>query len=204
MIYEIRTYGLVPGSLAEVEKRFGEAYESRKKYSELAAFWHTEFGPLNEIIHVWPYRDMADRALVRAETAKEPNWPPKINEFVRTMSSEILVPLPFAPPLKPGKYGPIYEIRIYNLKMGAAPEMIRAWEPKLPGRMKLSPLALAGTVDLGEANRFIHIWPYSSFEGRETVRLQARQQGIWPPATTGFTLTQQNKIAFPSAFSPVQ
>jgi hypothetical protein len=204
MIYEIRTYGLVPGSLAEVEKRFGEAYEYRKKFSELAAFWHTEFGPLNEIIHVWPYKDMTDRARVRAESAREPNWPPKISEFIRTMNSEILMPLPFAPPMKPGKYGPIYEIRIYTLKMGAAPEMIKAWELKLPGRMKMSPLAVAGTVDLGEANRFIHIWPYNSFEQRETVRAEARKQGVWPPATGSFLLTQQNKIAFPSAFSPMQ
>ena len=52
MIYEIRTYTLKPRSLGEVEKRWGEAYEYRKKYSPLAAFWHTEVGPLNEIIHV--------------------------------------------------------------------------------------------------------------------------------------------------------
>ena len=38
MIYEVRTYDIKPRSLAEVEKRFGEAYEKRKKYSELAAF----------------------------------------------------------------------------------------------------------------------------------------------------------------------
>jgi hypothetical protein len=55
MIYEIRTYRVKVGSLPEVEKRFGEAYENRKKISPLAAFWHTEIGPLNEIIHVWPY-----------------------------------------------------------------------------------------------------------------------------------------------------
>src|SRR5437016_14133866 len=52
MIYEIRTYRIAPGSLAEVEKRYGEAYEHRKKYSELTAFWHTEIGPLNEVVHV--------------------------------------------------------------------------------------------------------------------------------------------------------
>ena len=46
-IYEMRTYDLKPRSLPEVEKRFGEAYEYRKKYSPLAAFWHTEVGPLN-------------------------------------------------------------------------------------------------------------------------------------------------------------
>ena len=58
MIYEMRTYDLKPRSLPEVEKRFGKAYEYRKKFSPLAAFWHTEFGPLNQIIHVWPYQDL--------------------------------------------------------------------------------------------------------------------------------------------------
>ena len=33
MIYEIRTYRVKVGSLAEVEKRFGEGYEYRKTYS---------------------------------------------------------------------------------------------------------------------------------------------------------------------------
>src|SRR5213594_4108229 len=65
MIYEIRTYRIAPGSLAEVEKRFGEGYEYRKKYSELTAFLHTEIGPLNEIVHIWPYRDLAERARIR-------------------------------------------------------------------------------------------------------------------------------------------
>ena len=93
MIYEVCTYGLMPGSLGEVEKRFGASYEYRKKYSELAAFWHTEIGPLNEIIHVWPYADLNERTRVRAQFANDPNWPPKIHEFIRTMHSEILIPL---------------------------------------------------------------------------------------------------------------
>ena len=61
MIYEMRTYDLKPKSLPEVEKRFGEAYEKRRKYSELGAFWHSEIGPLNQIVHVWPYKDLAER-----------------------------------------------------------------------------------------------------------------------------------------------
>ena len=48
MIYEIRTYDLKPGSQPEVEKRFAAAYEHRRKHSELAAFWHTEIGALNQ------------------------------------------------------------------------------------------------------------------------------------------------------------
>lgn len=205
MVYEIRTYGLAAGSLAEVEKRFGEAYEHRKKYSELAAFWHTEIGPLNEIVHVWPYRDLGERARVRAEVAKEPNWPPKIAEFIRSMHSEILVPFPFSPLLTPGKLGPIYEIRIYTIKLGTLPDIMKGWEAKLPERLKLSPLAVAGNVDLGEANRFIHIWAYTNLDQRAAVRAKAVQLGVWPPGGGAERLlTQANKIMLPAAFSPMQ
>ena len=105
MIYEIRTYGIAPGSLAEVEKRYGEAYEYRKKYSPLTAFLHTEIGPLNEIIHIWSYQDLAERARIRAKAAKDPSWPPKIQEFIRTMSSEIINPFDFVPAPQPGRMG---------------------------------------------------------------------------------------------------
>ena len=134
MIYEIRTYRIAPRSLAEVEKRFGDAYEYRKKYSPLTAFWHTEIGPLNEIIHVWAYPDLAERARVRAEAAKDPNWPPKISEFVQTMRSEIVVPFPFVPEVRPGTMGPIFEVRYYTLKAGSLPEVAKGWEAKLPER----------------------------------------------------------------------
>jgi hypothetical protein len=123
MVYEIRTYQLEPGSVGEVEKRFGEAYEYRKKYSPLAAFWHSEIGPLNEIVHVWPYADLAERDRVRKEAAKEANWPPKIAEFILHMSSEVLVPFDFLPPIQPGKVGPIFELRYYGMKAGTAPEL---------------------------------------------------------------------------------
>jgi hypothetical protein len=57
MIFEMRTYLLQPGSVPEVEKRFGEALTERVKVSPLGAFFHTEVGPLNRIIHIWPYDD---------------------------------------------------------------------------------------------------------------------------------------------------
>ena len=78
MIYEVRTYDLKPQSLPEVEKRFGEAYEHRKKFSPLAAYWHTEIGPLNQVVHVWPYQDLEERARIRAAAMKDGagKWPP--------------------------------------------------------------------------------------------------------------------------------
>ena len=54
MIIEMRTYTLKPGSIAEAEKRFGAALPAREKHSKLAAFWHTEIGPLNPYCHNEP------------------------------------------------------------------------------------------------------------------------------------------------------
>jgi NIPSNAP len=205
MIFEIRTYRVKTGSVPEVEKRFGEAYEIRKKHSELAAFWHTEIGPLNEIVHVWPYQNLEERGRIRAAAAKETGWPPKLGDFVTDMQSEVLVPFAFSPTLPPGKHGPFYELRYYTLKPGTLPDLVEGWASKIAERTKLSPLALAGNVDIGEANRFIHIWPYRSLDERAAIRKQARDTGVWPPPGGGDTvLTQANKILMPAAFSPAQ
>jgi len=45
MIYEIRTYTLRPGTVAEFEERYAKRLPLREKHSKLGAFWHTEFGP---------------------------------------------------------------------------------------------------------------------------------------------------------------
>ena len=66
MIYEVRTYSLQPGTVAEFESRFAKRHPFREKHSKLGAFWHPEVGPLNQVIHVWPYEDLQHRAAVRA------------------------------------------------------------------------------------------------------------------------------------------
>ena len=76
MIIEMRTYTVQPGSVATVEERFGQALPARAKLSPLAAFWHTEVGPLNRVIHVWAYDSFEERTRVRAESQKLEGWPP--------------------------------------------------------------------------------------------------------------------------------
>ncbi|MBI1727648.1 MAG: NIPSNAP family protein [Candidatus Rokubacteria bacterium] len=148
---------------------------------------------------------MEERSRIRAAAAKDANWPPKIREFITRMSSEIVVPFPFAPTAKPGKHGPFYEFRYYEIKAGTLPDLMNRWEPKLPGRVGLSPLALAGNVEFGTANRFVHIWPYPSLDGRMATRDKARADGLWPPpGGAGTLITQATKICMPSVFSPLQ
>lgn len=205
MIYEVRTYQIQPGSLQEVLSRFGEAYEHRKRYSELAAFWYSEIGPLNQIVHVWPYENVAERDKIRAEAAKSPHWPPRIQEFLVSMNSEIFIPCPFSPTLKTGKNGPYYEMRSYTLKAGKIPEMIEGWSGKIEGRIKLSPLTIAMYTEVGNLNKFVHIWSYNSLDQRKQIRDKARAEGIWPPGGGGGRLVaQENKILLPAPFSPAQ
>ena len=206
MIYEFRTYTLKPRSLGEVEKRYAEAYEYRKKYSPLAAFWHTEVGPLNEIIHVWGYKDLAERARIRAEAAKEANWPPKIRDFVVDQNVEVLNPFPFIPDITPGTLGPIFEIRRYSLTAGSLPGVMKRWEAALPARGPSSPRwswpagwSSAARTASSTSGR------YKSMDQRLQVREQARKAGIWPPPGGGDELlAQSTKIVMPSAFSPLQ
>jgi len=205
MIYEVRTYHIQPRSLPEVLKRFGEAYEKRKEFSQLAAFWYTEIGPLNQIIHVWPYADIAERNKVRAEAAKSGSWPPAIGEFIVSMNSEIFVPAPFSPELKTGKNGPFYEMRTYTLKAGKVPAMIDSWSTQIAERTKLSPLTIAMYSELGDLNKWVHVWSYKSLDERNAVRDKAKETGVWPPKGGGDRLVfQENKILLPAPFSPAQ
>jgi hypothetical protein len=205
MIYEVRTYRLKQGTTNKAIDAFAEAYEHRKKYSELAAFWYTEIGPLNEIIHVWPYKDLDERTKIRAEANKDPNWPPKIGEFLQEQQSEIFHPFPFTPKIEPGNVGPVFEWRDYIVKPGMIPNIIDRWKDAIDTRTERSPCTMIMHTELGALNRMVHIWPYKDLEHRKQVRDQAAKDGIWPPKGGDGTLhTQDNKILYAAPFSPIQ
>jgi NIPSNAP len=206
MIIEVRTYGLKPGSLAEVEKRFGEAVPGRQKLSKLAAFWHTEVGPLNEITHIWTYDSFEQRIAIRAEAIKIGVWPPMTSEFIVSMQTEVFLPAPFSPPLEPREVGPLFEIRSYTYAPGALPAVIERWAGAIGERVKLSPLVGAWYSEIGGLNKWVHIWAYKDATERQRVRAEAVERGIWPPpsAGPGLLLKQENKLVMPASFSPLR
>ena len=204
MIYEVRTYRLRPGTLAQCEAVFGERLGEREKFSKLGAFWHTEVGQLNEIIHVWPYDNLDQRIEARTRAMKSGAWPPPIGEFIEEMKSEIFIPTPFMEPLVPKQLGPVYEIRTYHYKPGSIPVVIERWKSAIESRTKLSPLTACWFSDIGDLNKFVHIWPYASLDERSRVRADAAKLPAWPPDTKEFLVSQENKIVAPSSFSPLQ
>ncbi|MBV8888288.1 MAG: NIPSNAP family protein [Alphaproteobacteria bacterium] len=206
MIVEMRTYTLQPGTVAQFEERFAAALPARQKVSPLAAFWHTEVGPLNQVIHVWTYDSLDERTSKRAEATKLQGWPPNTREFVVAQQSEIYLPAPFSPALEPRQLGGLYEIRIYTMRPGAIPEQIDRWSTQIGERTKLSPLVFAGHSELGNLNRWCHIWAYKDAAERFAVRDKARREGIWPPkgGAPGRMIKQENMLVVPAAFSPLR
>ncbi|MFL5279613.1 MAG: NIPSNAP family protein [Rhodopila sp.] len=205
MIIEMRTYTLQPGTLAEVEKRFGEALPAREKHSKLAAFWHTEVGPLNRIIHVWAYDSFEQRNAVRAASVKAGDWPPPIREFVTDMQSELYLPAPFSPALEPRQIGPLFEMRQYTLAPGAIPGLIERWSEKIEARTKFSPLVGGWYSEFGALNKWVHIWAYKDAAERFKVREAAAASGNWPARNPpGVVIRQENALLLPASFSPIR
>ena len=208
MIYEMRTYTVRPGGVPEFEERFAERKPYREKHSALGAFWHTEFGPLNQVIHVWPYEDLKHREQVRAAMANDPDLQrlrPAPGLLVG-QETEIYIPAPFMRRLGSDQaLGSIYEMRTYTFLPGVMNQLVEAWGEAIAAREKYSPLAAGMYTELGGLNKWCHIWPYASFADRDRVRDEARQAGVWPPqgAWRQSMVKQETKVLIPAAFSPM-
>ena len=203
MIYDFHTYDLKPRSVPELERGVAEVLPTRLEISPLAGFWHTEAGPLNQILHIWPYEDMAERDEARREMKARNVWG-DLGDFVVNMQSDIYLPAPFTRPLDAAEVGPLYEIRTYTYMAGEIAQVSDAWGDAIEEREKYSPLVGAFYSDGGSMNRWTHIWAYQSFEQRMIVREETHALGIWPPASPVVPMHQESKLLIPAEFSPLQ
>jgi NIPSNAP len=101
-LFELRTYTIRPGRLAA----YVEDFERRglpviARYAELIAYWTAEVGTLNQVVHVWRYRDAAARAERRARLYEDPDWTdgylPTALADVLHQESRLLVGASFSP-----------------------------------------------------------------------------------------------------------
>jgi len=99
-IYELRTYRTLPGRTREWLDRFVAVTPVREKYSKRVGLWQTEIAQLNEVTHLWVYRDVAERAAVRSTLSRDPDFQQFLREatpLLAHMQSIILSPASFSP-----------------------------------------------------------------------------------------------------------
>ena len=206
MLFELRTYNLKPYSVPEFEKRFAEGVETRVKYSPLVGFWHTDIGPLNQVLHLWKYENLQERADVRAASVKDPSglWPPKVMDLVESQESDILIPGAVNDPMDgPREWGNLYELRMYTYPSGTVRKIMDAFCAKVPERASLSPLGGFFMSDLGQLNRFYQLWPYKDWAHRDEMRKLYAGTDIWPPHTDERPAHQLVRHMVPASFSPL-
>ena len=197
MIYEFRTYQIKAGSLQTVISKFQEKIEGRNTISKIGAFWYSEIGVLNQIVHVWPYENMEHRNQCREKAVKKNLWPPDTAEYMLRMNTEFWKPVSFSPKWEQRNIGPFFEMRIYTFPFNEINKMLPAWEEKIEARKSLAP-------EVGEVNKFMHIWGYKSLQHRTEAREKFSSIG-WPPKSEAKPpLFMENKIVMPSEFSPIQ
>ncbi len=76
MIFDHRTYRVRPGTLPKqmaLYKEFGYAAQCRN-LGKPVLYATTEVGDVNSYVHVWAYKDIAERAAKRAAMLADPDW----------------------------------------------------------------------------------------------------------------------------------
>ncbi len=103
MIIEQRTYTTHPGKW----RQYLALYESEglaiqhRILGRMVGYYHTEFGPLNQIVHQWAYDSLAEREERRGILAADSQWQAyvaKMLPLLVTQESKILVPAAFFSP----------------------------------------------------------------------------------------------------------
>lgn len=99
-VYELRSYRLEAGKVGEWSELFKKHLPIREKYSKIVGLWQTEMGGLNEVTHIWAYKDLNQRAAARAASGNDPDWQAFVTQgrpMLRHMTSTLLMPAAFSP-----------------------------------------------------------------------------------------------------------
>ena len=76
-LYEFCIDSYLPGGVAECQEAWAQKIEARTAISPMVFCGLSEFGALNQWVHIWAYRDAAHRDKVHERLMRESIWPPE-------------------------------------------------------------------------------------------------------------------------------
>jgi len=100
MIVEMRTYTLALGATGRYFKLYGEKGLAVQKriLGHLVGYYAVEVGELNQVVHLWAYDSLDERAKRRAELWADKEWlayVAEVGSLVLKQENQILTPAPF-------------------------------------------------------------------------------------------------------------
>ncbi|MDX2158083.1 MAG: NIPSNAP family protein [Hyphomicrobiaceae bacterium] len=211
MIHELRIYTARPGGAPDMAKNSGTVARAIRgdDYGKLEGYWIAEIGQLNQVLHLWSYSDLNERARLRAELSKNARWTQEYLPLVRPalVRQDIRLMNPIIAPRKPGTEGNIYEMRVYRTKPGAAREWCNHIMEAMPIREKYSKPVGLWITEAGQPNEVVHIWSYPDLNARAAARAAATADPGWQAflKKSGPLLEEMSStIMLPSAHSPMK
>ncbi len=211
MIYELRTYTLQPGILGQYLKNSAEIGRKIRgdKYGKFEGGWSTEFGTLNQYVHLWSFESLNERERLRGELAKNEEWTtgylPHTRGALLAQQNKILSPvLPLKPPPEPGH---VYELRWYRAHVGKLAEWLSLFKGVMPAREKYSNNVGVFQTEAGQLNEAVHLWAYKDLNDRAAVRSKVLQDPEWQVflGKSGPCLAEMKSIILnPAPHSPMK
>ena len=103
MLVEERTYTTHPGKWRDYLALYeAEGLEVQKRIlGRMVGYYHTEIGGLNQIVHLWAYEDLNERAARRAALMEDPQfraYVARMLPLLQSQASRILSPARFFTP----------------------------------------------------------------------------------------------------------
>jgi hypothetical protein len=212
MIHELRTYTIKVGRLAEYVEKSGSIGRPIRgdRYGKLLGYWSTELGPLNQVVHLWEYADLAARATARAGLARDERWVreylPQSSPLLEAQETVILTPFEWAP-FRPTPGMGVHELRTYRLVPGKAAAYGEVMREALPIREKHSAPVGYWLVEIGPLNTVVHLWGYRDLAHRAEVCRALAADAAWQSAVgrlLPLVQAQEAKILVPTSFSPLR
>ncbi len=102
MIVEQRVYTLHPGKVPEMVRLYGEeGLALQQKYlGRFLGYFTAETGDLNQVVFLWGFDSVDDRAARRARMAEDPQWQQylkKVLPLLVKQENRLLKPAAFSP-----------------------------------------------------------------------------------------------------------
>jgi hypothetical protein len=212
MLYEMRTYTLKPGTLGDMVKAASTVSRDVRgdNYGKLEGYWSTEIGPLNQVMHLWSYKDYDERTRLRAELSKNARWTGEYLPLIRPllMRQDLRLMNALIAPVAPATAGNIYELRNYRARPGGA---VRQWLEVFTGalkhREKYSKIVGLWQTEFGQPNEVCHIWAYPDLNARAKARGDAAYDPGWKEflgKSGSFLDEMHSTIMLPAPHSPLK
>ncbi len=211
MIYELRTYTVKQGTVAEVAKNAGTIGRDIRgdNYGKLEGYWISEIGQLNQVMHLWSYSDLNERARLRAELGKNARWNSEYTPLTRPnlIRQEVRLLNPVVGPVAPPSAGNVYELRAYRTRPGASRQWAELMVGGLKVREKYSKIVGLWITEAGQPNEVCHIWAYADLNARAAVRAAVTKDPGWQEflgKSAPFLEEMHSTIMLPAAHSPLK